>query len=155
MNISERDITPAELESIYDDFRNIEIADGVPQRKTERYQYVFEENGAVIGYVSGITEHKWFYLTDLWVEESYRRQGLGTRLLNMIEQKASDVGMEHIYLWTSGFINPLFYEKLGYIRFTVLEDKYEVEGYHQTGYRKDIIAARETAPDEPKITVHK
>ncbi len=58
MNISERDITPAELESIYDDFRNIEIADGVPQRKTERYQYVFEENGAVIGYVSGITEHK-------------------------------------------------------------------------------------------------
>ena len=142
MNITDRDITPSELESIYDDFRRIEIPDGVPQRKTERYQYVLEDNGAVIGYISGITEHKWFYLTDLWVEESHRRQGLGTKLLTMIEQKAADVGMEHIYLWTSGFINPLFYEKNGYERFTVLENKYEIEGYHQIGYRKDIIRSK-------------
>ena len=138
MTITERNITPAELESIYDDFREIEISDGVPQRKTERFQYVLEDGGAVIGYVSGITEHKWFYLTDLWIAQPHRRHGLGTKLLTMMEQKAADIGMEHIYLWTAGRINPLFYDKNGYTRFAVLEDKYEVEGYHQIGYRKDI-----------------
>ena len=138
MRITERDITKTELEAIYEDFRNIEIKDGVPQKKTERFQFVIEDGDRIIGYVSGITEHKWFYLTDLWVEESCRRIGLGTRLLNMIEDKARCEGMEHIYLWTSGYINPLFYEKNGYECFTILENKYEVEGYHQIGYRKDI-----------------
>ena len=84
-------------------------------------------------------EHKWFYLTDLWVEESRRRKGLGTKLLCMIEQKALSVGMEHIYLWTAGSINSQFYEKNGYERFTVFENKYEVEGYHQFGYRKNLL----------------
>ena len=140
MTVTDRDITSEELKSIYDDFRRIEIRDGVPQRETKRYQFVMEEQGSVIGYVSGLTEHRWFYLTDLWIEESHRRQGLGTELLLMMEQKAAAVGMEHIYLWTSGRINPLFYEKNGYERFTVLEDKYEVAGYHQIGYRKDIGA---------------
>ena len=139
MKISDRDITKAELDAIYQDFRNIEIKDGIPQRKTERFEYIAEENERVIGYVSGITEHKWFYLTDLWVEESHRRKGLGTKLLCMIEQKALSVGMEHIYLWTAGSINSQFYEKNGYERFTVLENKYEVEGYHQFGYRKKLL----------------
>ena len=139
MDIYDRCITPDELEYIYDDFKKTEESCGVPQRKTVRYQYVAEEDGKVIGYVSGITEHRWFYLTDLWVESSYRRQGLGSRLLVMMEQKAAASGMEHIYLWTSGSINPIFYEKHGYEKFAVLEDKYEIKGYHQTGYRKDII----------------
>lgn len=143
MNITDREITKKELDFIYDDFRRIEQADGVPLRKTERYQYVLEEGGEVIGYVSGITEHKWFYLTDLWIESSHRRRGLGSRLLVMIEQKAADIGMEHIYLWTAGRINPVFYEKHGYERFAVLEDKYEVEGYHQTGFKKDLITESE------------
>lgn len=138
MIITNRDITPEELRGIYDDFRDIEIRDGVPQRKTQRLQFVMEENNEVIGYVSGLTEHKWFYLTDLWIKEEHRRQGLGTGLLAMMEQKAAAVGMEHIYLWTAGRVNPLFYEKNGYQSFAVLEDKYEVEGYHQVGYRKDI-----------------
>ena len=93
MNITERDITPAELKSIYDDFSKIEMTDGVPQRSIDRYQYVLEDNEALIGYVSGITEHKWFYLTDLWIAEAHRHNGLGTKLLSMIEQKAAAVGM--------------------------------------------------------------
>lgn len=138
MEITERDITKDELEYIYDDFRRIELSDGIPQRKNERYQFILEDNGSVVGYVSGITEHKWFYLTDLWVEQAHRRSGLGSRLLAVIESKARAEGMEHIYLWTAGLGNSLFYEKNGYACFTVLEDKFEVEGYHQFGYRKRL-----------------
>lgn len=138
MQIKEHKISKSELDRIYEDFTKIEIADGIPQRKTERYEFTAEENGRVIGYVSGITEHKWFYLTDLWVDESFRRQGLGSKLLKLIEQKAADAGMEHIYLWTAGFINPIFYEKHGYTKFAVLENKFEIPGYHQIGFRKDL-----------------
>ncbi|MBR1752400.1 MAG: GNAT family N-acetyltransferase [Ruminococcus sp.] len=138
VSITDRDITDEELRRIYDDFKSIEAADGVPESEIKRYQFILEEGGSVIGYVSGITEHRWFYLTDLWVESSHRRCGLGSKLLLKMEKKAEEIGMLHIYLWTAGRINPLFYEKNGYTAFTVLENKYEVEGYHQTGYRKDL-----------------
>jgi len=138
MDISERDITKTELNAIYDDFKVIEIRDGVPQREQARHQFLAEENGEVIGFASGLTNHKWFYLTDLWVREDFRRQGLGADLLRRLEDKVAALGIKHIYTWTSGFDNPLFYEKQGYRVFAVFEDFYEIAGYHQTGYRKDI-----------------
>ncbi len=57
MNIIYRDITSSEPKSIYDALGRIEITDGIPRRKTELYQYILEDNGSVIGYVSGITDH--------------------------------------------------------------------------------------------------
>lgn len=138
MEITDREITENELNEIYDDFKRIEIRDGIPQEEQKRYQYIAEENGIIIGFVSGLTNHKWFYLSDLWVHENYRRQGFGTKLLQMLENKVIVLGMEHIYTWTSGFINPKFYESQGYSVFAVLEDFFEVEGYNHIGYRKDF-----------------
>jgi len=138
MNFTDRDITKQELKDIYDDFKKIELQDGVPDVEQVRHNIVAEENGMVIGFASGLTNHKWFYLSDMWVHENYRRQGLGTRLLNMLENKVQSIGIEHIYTWTSGFINPFFYEKQGYKVFTVFEDFFEVEVYHHIGYRKDL-----------------
>lgn len=138
MIITDRDIAKHELEDIYDDFKKIEKNDGVPEFKQERYQFIAEDDGIVIGFVSGLTNHKWFYLTDLWVHENHRRQGLGSKLLNMLENKVRSIGICNIYTWTSGFINPKFYEKTGYTAFTVFEDFYEIKGYHHIGYRKDV-----------------
>jgi len=138
MKITDRDITKKELQNIYDDFKKIELQDGVPYIEQERYQFIAEENGIIIGFASGLTNHKWFYLTDMWVHEDYRRQGLGTKLLKMLEDKVKSIGTGHIYTWTSGFINPKFYEKQGYKVFTVFEDFFEVKGYHHIGYRKDL-----------------
>jgi len=139
MKITDRDITKKELDDIYDDFKKIDIQDGVPQREQVRYQFIAEENYIVIGFVSGLTNHKWFYLSDMWVHEDYRRQGLGTKLLKMLEDKVKSIGMEHIYTWTTGLINPKFYEKQGYKVFAVFEDFCEIKGYHHIGYRKDFI----------------
>ena len=138
VQISEREITQNELFDIYDDFRKIEIHDGVPQKEQVRYQYLAEEKGKVIGFASGLTNHKWFYLSDLWIHENYRRKGLGAKLLKMLEEKIINIGIEHIYTWTSGFSSPMFYENQGYRVFTVFEDFYEVSGYNHIGYRKDF-----------------
>ena len=139
MEITNRDITTEELNGIYDDFKQIERQDGVPVCAQERLQFVAEKDGVLIGYASGLTNHKWFYVTDLWVHHDYRRQGLGAKLLRLLERDVAALGIKHMYLWTSGFINPRFYEKQGYHVFTVFEDFYEVEGYHQIGYRKDLL----------------
>ena len=138
MQITERAITQDELQMIYDDFTKIEIRDGISQTPVVRYQFTVEDDGKVVGFVSGLTEHKWFYLSDLWVEETRRRQGLGSELLTMMEEKAKSVGMEHVYTWTTGPINMRFYEKCGYQRYALFEDFCEVPGYHRVGYRKDL-----------------
>ena len=138
MNITDREVTRAELDAIYKDFKVIERRDGVPDAPQIRLQYVAEEDGRMVGLASGLTNHKWFSLTDLWVHEDCRRRGLGARLLRLLEEKAASAGAEHVYLWTSGPVNPVFYEKQGYQAFAVFEDYYEVPGYHRVGYRKDL-----------------
>ena len=138
VKITDREISKTELEEIYADFRNIEVRDGVPHFEQKRYNVTAEENGNVVGFASGLTNRKWFFLSDMWIREDYRRRGLGTKLLSMLEDSIKAIGIEHIYTWTSGFINPIFYEKLGYSKFTVFEDFFEVEGYHHIGYRKDL-----------------
>jgi len=138
MTITDREITKDELQSIYDDFKKIERQDGLPEHEQKRYSFTAEENDMVVGFVSGLTNRKWFVLTDLWVHEDYRRQGLGAKLLKMLENKVESIGIEHIYTWTTGFINPKFYEKQGYKVFTVFEDFCDVKGYHRIGYRKDF-----------------
>ena len=138
MTITDRDISKKELDDIYQDFKVIETQDEVPPNNQRRYQFVAEENGIVIGFASGLTNHKWFYLSDMWVHENHRRQGLGAKLLKMLEDKVVSIGMKHIWTWTTGFINPKFYESQGYEIFTVFEDFCEVKGYHQVGYRKDF-----------------
>ena len=147
MDIVEREITASELEEIYRDFERIEQRDGVPQVPRERYSDIAEEDGEVIGFASGLTHHKWFYLSDLWVKEPYRGKGLGSRLLEMLEEKVRALGIEHIYTWTSGPRNPRFYERHGYRAFTVFENFYEIEGYHQTGFRKDLVPPKEDGHD--------
>ncbi|MCL2821473.1 MAG: GNAT family N-acetyltransferase [Oscillospiraceae bacterium] len=139
MTITDRDISKKELNDIYNDFKEIEIQDNVPPNNQRRYQFIAEENEIIIGFVSGLTNHKWFYLSDMWVHADYRRQGLGGKILVMLEEKVKSIGMEHIWTWTTGFINPKFYESQGYKTFTVFEDFCEVKGYHQIGYRKDLI----------------
>jgi len=139
LTITDRDITKQELQDIYDDFKKIERQDGIPDVPQVRYQFIAEDNGVAIGFASGLTNHKWFNLTDMWVHENFRRQGLGAKLLAKLEDKIKSIGIEHIYTWTTGFANPKFYESQSYKAFTVFEDFCEVKGYHKIGYRKDLI----------------
>ena len=139
MEIINRDLVADERTRILADYDQILANDGVPQRGFKRYSLVAEDDGKLIGYVSGLSDHLWLFLSDIWIEEGHRRKGIGTMLLKRLEETVQKEGLKHIYLWTYGRINPLFYEKNGYRKFAVFEDFYEVEGYHQIGYRKDLL----------------
>lgn len=138
ISILPREITRQELEEIYSDFDSLLIRDGIVPEKEIRHQFVAEQNGRIIGLASGLTHHQWFYLSDLWVREEYRGQGLGSHLLLLLEDHIRTLGIRHIYTWTSGPRNPIFYERHGYQVFTVFEHYYGIDGYPQIGYRKDL-----------------
>ena len=94
----------------------------------------------VVGMASGLTNHKWFYLSDLWVHENYRGKGLGAKLLTMLEEKIKAVGITHIYTWTTAYnSNEKFYAKQGYEPCCVFEDFFEVDNGHHICLRKDLI----------------
>jgi GNAT superfamily N-acetyltransferase len=54
------------------------------------------------------------WLASLYVAPEYRRQGIGTQLVQRIVQEANNLKIPALYLYTTGKENELFYEKLGW-----------------------------------------
>src|SRR4030095_8035426 len=82
----------------------------------------------------GFNGHTWggcCELSNVWVDERYRGQGLRAALLRSAEAEAVARGCVQVVLATHSFQAPGFYERLGY------ERKYVIEG-RQKGYA-DII----------------
>ena len=75
--------------------------------------------------IAGFNGHTWggcCELSNVWVHERYRGQGLGTQLLGSAEAEAVARGCVRVVLATHSFQAPGFYERMGY------ERKYAIEG---------------------------
>ena len=69
---------------------------------------VDESGKAVAAIMAGVTESDVGVVWKIWVDEEYRDQGLGTRLINHFEKKAKENGatkiiVEELYDWNVGF----------------------------------------------------
>ncbi|WP_394902995.1 GNAT family N-acetyltransferase [Clostridium butyricum] len=62
------------------------------------------------------------YIDVLWVKEEYRKEGLGSKILNEIEKVAKDKGCYLIHLDTFDFQAKDFYIKHGYDLFGILDE---------------------------------
>jgi len=78
--------------------------------------------GRLLGGAYGDTHSGWLYLSLLWVDESFRGQGWGKRLLERFEAEAIARDYHAVWVDTYGFQAPGFYEKLGYREFGRLDD---------------------------------
>jgi len=67
--------------------------------------------GGVLGYIWG----GWLHVNFLWVTETLRGQGQGTRLMDVAEALASERGATGVTLETFSFQAPGFYRKRGYV----------------------------------------
>lgn len=79
------------------------------------------EGRAVAGLL-GYTVWDWFQVDALWVEESMRGRGLGTRLLAEAEHRAVARGCGKARLDTFDFEARSFYEERGYVVYAELVD---------------------------------
>ena len=79
--------------------------------------------GGLLGYSLGTRLH----VETLWLDETIRRMGHGTRLLQRAGEEALARGCRVVDLSTFDFQAPRFYEKRGYVAFGELK---EVGGAH-------------------------
>ena len=84
---------------------------------------ITDDNGNIIaGCVAKMYCWNVLYIDILWVDEHYRKQGLGSVLLKAVEQTAEEKGCYLVHLDTFDFQAKEFYEKYGYTLFGTLED---------------------------------
>ena len=78
-------------------------------------QIGIEENGKLIaGLDACITAFKILYVSTVFVDEEYRRKGIGTELIREMEKRAAAMGINTIRLDTFNWQGKEFYEALGY-----------------------------------------
>jgi ribosomal protein S18 acetylase RimI-like enzyme len=80
------------------------------------------EDGSVIGAALGEFGRGWLHVSVIWVDERFRRQQIGTRLLDAIEAEARRRGCRAAYLDTFSYQARPFYETRGYEVFGTLDD---------------------------------
>lgn len=87
----------------------------IPQKLEGSIQIGIEENGKIVaGLDACITTFKILYVSTMFVEEAYRRRGLGKRLMEEMEKRAMAMGVNTIRLDTFSWQGKEFYEALGY-----------------------------------------
>ena len=70
-------------------------------------------DGVIVGVLFGLTDYAyWLYITDLGVDRTYERHGIGRRLMKTAHEKAGGENDIAMYLIANDNAIP-FYEKLG------------------------------------------
>jgi len=95
-----------------------------PQAPAPLHVYALNPAGMLLGGVVGRTHtlRLWFEARLVWVDEPYRRQGLGRQLMERAEHEALQRGCHYARVNTSQYQAPGFYTKLGYILYGTLEN---------------------------------
>ena len=141
-----REMTDAEFARMNAGFDEHTIEHGNPIETSERHGFVVLDGEKFIGCASGLAfkngdvYNGWFYLTDLFIERSYRGQGLGAAILEKLEDRVATLGIMNFWTLTAGYEAPGFYKKQGYK--VILEQ----ENWYATGHSRitlgKTIAAR-------------
>jgi GNAT superfamily N-acetyltransferase len=100
--------------------------------------FVRDEDGSVRGGLLGARLWGWLHVEELWVDDSLRGQGWGTKLLAQAEAEARHAGCTRALLDTFEFQALPFYERRGYAVFGVLDDF--PPGYRRYYLKKDLSA---------------
>ena len=72
------------------------------------------DEGKIIGVITGRAYYNEVHIGDLIVDEQCRGTGLGSRLVRAVENTYKGKGYDIVTLTTFGFQAPEFYKKLGY-----------------------------------------
>lgn len=105
------------------------IEEGIIEYNKTHAQQEWEEivihakniDGDIVGGMTGHFFWDWFYLQFFWLQESYRKQKLGTELLKNLELLCLDRSIYRIHLETTDFQALEFYLKNGFEKFGEIE----------------------------------
>jgi GNAT superfamily N-acetyltransferase len=84
--------------------------------------FIRDDDDQIVGGLLGETFWNWCNVDTLWLEESIRREGYGSKLLQMAEEEAVRRGCLAIFLDTMHLQALEFYKKHGYTIWGQLDD---------------------------------
>ena len=123
MEYTIEDLTKEEAEYIGEKINEI-VPREVDADEEEFVLRVENENGEIIGgCIAEAYEYHWarVLLEELWVDERYRHQGIGSMIIREVERIAGEKGCRVVTLGTVSYMARPFYEKHGYTVFTTLK----------------------------------
>jgi len=86
--------------------------------------FMHDKNDQMIAGANGFIIYGTVYTDQLWVDEKYRKQGLGRALMDQVHEYARSEGCKLATIQTMNFQDSTsFYKKLGYTK------EFEREGY--------------------------
>jgi len=80
--------------------------------------------------------HEAIYINHLWIDETYRKQGYGSKLLMMAEEEGRKRGCQFSIVDTMEFEAEKFYEKNGYESIGRIENY--IQKYDRVFFRKSL-----------------
>ena len=97
--------------------------------------FVRDDEGRIVAGLCGNTWGGCAELRQFWVDEAWRKQGWGTRLLEAAEREARRRGCRQMVLTTFSFQAPAFYAKHGFEVIAVVDD-------HPHGHKNLLLRKR-------------
>jgi GNAT superfamily N-acetyltransferase len=118
----EEEPSPEDLRAIQDGLTR----HALPMTRVPGFQRVAvlarDDQAALVGGAVGAINWNWLHVTLLWGSEPRRHTGLGTRLMNELEEVGARRGCTHAHLDTFSYQARPFYERRGYRVFAALDD---------------------------------
>ena len=108
---------------INDEFSQYSEQNGVVLNYSEFCFAAEDEEGKILGVITGRAYYNEVHIGDLIIDRQHRRSGLGSKLIAAVEEAYAGAGYEKITVTSFGFQAPEFYKKLGYQIEFVREDK--------------------------------
>ena len=100
--------------------------------------FVHDPQNKVMGGIAADVFDQWAYISVLWVEESLRNRGIGTKLIKILEKEAIKIGCKYAHVDTYSFEAKPLYERLGYEVFATLEEY--PKGHSKFFLKKRLVA---------------
>ena len=126
-------VTQEDVDQVHQGLRAYNLAHREPAEEKALGIFMEDEAGRKLAGLTGETFGNWLCIKYLWVSESRRGQGVGSRLQAAAEQEALRRGAKNVFLATFSFQAPGFYRKHGY------QEVFRLAELPYTGYRAYFI----------------
>lgn len=113
---------PEDKKALYEGMLAYHKSKGHPRKKELFSIFLKSQSGKVLGGVIVSFEWNGMQIQTLWVDDSIRNQGWGSKLMQLVEEEAIKRGCTLAFTDTFTWQAPEFYLKLGYTLYGELEN---------------------------------